>query len=257
MIKQAFAAIAILGASPVAAGTITYVANFGGPTLDSSLTFQGVQFDPLATPTYSVGGGVLTLQEPTGRPSEANVYTNFAITGDFKATVTADLSNLGTRGFAFSAYQQQGGLPISTTAFPGGNIFQSGPFNTQSYISDPAGGVMYMGGAPGGPTVIYDIVRSGNTLSTYLNGALFNTGSYTTAIPTQFLISLCGSSCYSTTAPGEDNIARVLDFRITYFGETRGGGVPEPSAWALLILGFGLTGAAMRRRRVSVRHAIA
>lgn len=28
------------------------------------------------------------------------------------------------------------------------------------------------------------------------------------------------------------------------------GGVPEPSAWALLILGFGLMGAAMRRRRV-------
>ena len=28
------------------------------------------------------------------------------------------------------------------------------------------------------------------------------------------------------------------------------GGVPEPAAWALMILGFGLTGAALRRRRV-------
>lgn len=28
-----------------------------------------------------------------------------------------------------------------------------------------------------------------------------------------------------------------------------GGGVPEPSSWALLIIGFGLTGAALRRRR--------
>ncbi len=31
--------------------------------------------------------------------------------------------------------------------------------------------------------------------------------------------------------------------------DTAAGGVPEPSSWALLIAGFGLTGAAMRRRR--------
>ena len=30
------------------------------------------------------------------------------------------------------------------------------------------------------------------------------------------------------------------------------GAVPEPAAWALLIAGFGLTGAAMRRRRMAV-----
>lgn len=35
------------------------------------------------------------------------------------------------------------------------------------------------------------------------------------------------------------------------------GGVPEPSTWALLILGFGATGAAMRRRKASVRLAFA
>jgi hypothetical protein len=29
-------------------------------------------------------------------------------------------------------------------------------------------------------------------------------------------------------------------------------GVPEPSSWAMLIAGFGLTGAAMRRRRRTV-----
>ena len=28
--------------------------------------------------------------------------------------------------------------------------------------------------------------------------------------------------------------------------------VPEPASWAMLIAGFGLTGAAMRRRRVTV-----
>ena len=28
------------------------------------------------------------------------------------------------------------------------------------------------------------------------------------------------------------------------------GAVPEPASWALMILGFGLTGAALRRRRI-------
>jgi hypothetical protein len=34
-------------------------------------------------------------------------------------------------------------------------------------------------------------------------------------------------------------------------------GVPEPASWAMLIAGFGLTGAAMRRRGVRVRVAVA
>jgi PEP-CTERM motif len=38
---------------------------------------------------------------------------------------------------------------------------------------------------------------------------------------------------------------------VGYFTEITGNGVPEPASWALLIAGFGLTGAAMRRRRVS------
>lgn len=35
------------------------------------------------------------------------------------------------------------------------------------------------------------------------------------------------------------------------------GGIPEPSSWALLILGFGLTGAAMRRRSTTARLGFA
>nr|WP_243450482.1 PEPxxWA-CTERM sorting domain-containing protein [Polymorphobacter glacialis] len=36
------------------------------------------------------------------------------------------------------------------------------------------------------------------------------------------------------------------------FGFTAGTAVPEPASWALLIAGFGLTGAAMRRRRQAI-----
>lgn len=34
--------------------------------------------------------------------------------------------------------------------------------------------------------------------------------------------------------------------------ETAGAAIPEPASWAMLIVGFGLTGAAMRRRRLAV-----
>ncbi len=34
------------------------------------------------------------------------------------------------------------------------------------------------------------------------------------------------------------------------FGSTRIGGIPEPASWAMMIAGFGLVGAAKRRRRV-------
>lgn len=39
---------------------------------------------------------------------------------------------------------------------------------------------------------------------------------------------------------------------ILFFGSVA---VPEPSAWALMILGFGAAGAAMRRRKLAVRFA--
>ena len=38
-------------------------------------------------------------------------------------------------------------------------------------------------------------------------------------------------------------------FFSTTISDVRGGAVPEPAAWGLMIVGFGLTGAAMRRRQ--------
>lgn len=51
---------------------------------------------------------------------------------------------------------------------------------------------------------------------------------------------------YRFYGPGQQTFEHhsVLDFSIT-------AGVPEPGAWALMILGFGATGAALRRRRLT------
>ena len=44
-------------------------------------------------------------------------------------------------------------------------------------------------------------------------------------------------------------VANQIVFDDITFGSSVPGGVPEPASWAMLIAGFGLTGAAMRRRR--------
>lgn len=54
---------------------------------------------------------------------------------------------------------------------------------------------------------------------------------------------------FSGTAPDDGIDFDDLAYRFAGVGGT----VPEPSAWALMILGFGLVGAAMRRRRQAVR----
>jgi hypothetical protein len=43
---------------------------------------------------------------------------------------------------------------------------------------------------------------------------------------------------------------RAVEFTLS--DKAPGGGVPEPAAWALLIAGFGLTGAALRRRTAAL-----
>lgn len=45
---------------------------------------------------------------------------------------------------------------------------------------------------------------------------------------------------------------------LTFYGSRDGGGVvPEPATWAMLIVGFGIVGSAMRRRRTSSANVLA
>ena len=53
----------------------------------------------------------------------------------------------------------------------------------------------------------------------------------------------------------ETNGTCDLNFRVSSF--TPSGAVPEPASWALMIVGFGLTGGAMRRRKPSTKIAFA
>lgn len=84
--------------------------------------------------------------------------------------------------------------------------------------------------------------------STYSSGFLNANGGTAASARTAFLNGLNSGRAYfnvhTATFPG---------------GEIRGnlaaGAVPEPASWAMLIAGFGLTGAAMRRRRPATATA--
>ena len=79
--------------------------------------------------------------------------------------------------------------------------------------------------------------------STYTAGFINNNGGTAASAQAAFLAGLDGGRVYfnlhNSAFPG---------------GEIRGNlnAVPEPSSWAMLIAGFGLVGAAARRRRVAV-----
>lgn len=83
--------------------------------------------------------------------------------------------------------------------------------------------------------------RAGSPIGTW---ASFNNGGVQT--PT-YQRQLYGDSI--DRAPG------IYDLAYSLYGEAAAGAVPEPASWALMIGGFGLVGAALRRRRTSVAFA--
>jgi hypothetical protein len=86
---------------------------------------------------------------------------------------------------------------------------------------------------------LYDLTLS----TTYTGGFITGSGGTVAAAQARFLTALDAGQVYynlhTSTFPG---------------GEIRGNlsMVPEPSSWAMLIAGFGLVGAAARRRRVAM-----
>jgi len=105
-------------------------------------------------------------------------------------------------------------------------------------------------------TWIVSITRDGQSVAfeTITNG--FGSGVFTQALDSghAYVVNVLSNDGLAFVTDGRHtnsfrgNQTSVFDWTIT--GDTKGGGaVPEPSTWALTIAGFGLVGAALRRRQ--------
>lgn len=109
--------------------------------------------------------------------------------------------------------------------------------NAQGSVKDTDGG-----------TVIHEYVQA-NT-NTFWSDTLVDMGTapFLTFAHTGATLNLEFRASGAGWQAGSDEGFGVDDVLLTYDG-VRDGAIPEPSTWALLITGFGLAGAALRRRR--------
>jgi hypothetical protein len=90
-------------------------------------------------------------------------------------------------------------------------------------------------------------------LSVYVNGNLVGTRTNPLAAPQKYTVTASGDDVINDIALffAPNVIGSVKQIRVT---DTLGGGgneVPEPATWALMIVGFGATGAMLRRRELA------
>jgi len=238
-------------------------------------TLVGIDLRPATRQLFTVGtsGNVYSLRATAGGFAATNVgSSNFAPSGgnfgiDFNPTVdrirvVSDTNqnlrlNPGSPGTSLNdsaltlngssnfdlvavAYSNNDNDPLTGTVLYGldavsGGLVRSTNANAGTYANTNLAGVAFgpLGTAIGSGSVDFDI--SGVTGIGYFQaGDVLHTIDFTTG---------AGSSIGAIGATGISGLTA--------------GGVPEPSSWALLIVGFGLTGAVMRRRAPAIRSALA
>lgn len=188
---------------------------------------------------------------------------NQVAVNDFYNGGTDGAGNSGPNyGINFS--QESLGI-IDSDAGGGGNIanepsastvlfFLSGGAATMNVAAGfDTGFSFYYSSAQAGFVTVYDGLNStGNILATIDLAAQFNAGDCT-GDPN-------GSYCHwDPIGVSFAGIARSVDFggaadfiafdNITLGASTPGGAVPEPATWAMMMIGFGAMGGALRRRR--------
>ncbi len=159
---------------------------------------------------------------------------------------------------------------LSNGGLPGVFKSNSGAFE-QGSVNVPGDALLLHPGPNAGQTavILFTAPTSGSYILTYTAAIADDSpsGVFLFGLQNNVVVNLAqlnganpfftGSGCCFLAAGQQIGIG--IDYDGSYFNDSIGvnvtfvgGAVPEPANWALLIAGFGLTGAAMRRRRVAL-----
>lgn len=173
----------------------------------------------------------------TGNLADANDVAFFDFTLDSASTVT------------LRTYSYAGGVNAA------GDTIARGGFDPILALFDKSTGALIGQNDDGGSFVPAD-PNTGNHYDTYFSQALA-AGTYTVSIGA-FSNFAIGPNISNGFSGGGNFIGRESRWAFDVLGANVAsgpGGVPEPATWALLIGGFGMAGAAMRRRKAAVTFA--
>jgi hypothetical protein len=231
----------LLLASAAPAATLTHAYEFTSGVTDSVGSVNGT----LANGA-SVSAGKLLLDgiddfaELSGKiiPTDGSAYSLFV--------------RYSTGGLTQNYYYEE----IVSQGVSGGPGFYLGYVGGDVRLTDHfAGGTGDALPQDGG---VHDLLVTSSVAGTqlFIDGAsVFTSATYlstgTTGSNTRFGNQFC---CYTENFKGSLDSVRVFSGLATYAEATAGlSPAPEPASWAMMIAGFGLVGATMRRRRAKMR----
>lgn len=176
---------------------------------------------------------------------------------------TIDFGGLsGSNGTVFTGPYVEDGFTVTAT---GGQVFEGHVFG------NPAPSLVTGSAFGGGNLGVVEVTRGTSfTLGSFDQIGNGGTAGYSVQgfLGASLLYTLSGSvgSPFQTVAGNATTVDRLV-FTLTPSGSSSNldnivlnevrAGIPEPAAWALMICGFGLAGAAARRTRATLRFATA
>ena len=189
----------------------------------------------MINPTYILGAAASALLV-VATPTQAATTIDFETDGSGNATTAGSAidSTYSALGLTFSNavfHQCLGGCPA-----PNLGMFISSPNFLQSFTVAFGNGISNF--------TFSNVSNSGASAQAFdINGNLLTSVNFS-GFPGTFTLNASG---IRSVTFGVGTQFGVDDF--SYEGSALAGAVPEPGVWAMMILGFGAIGAAMRRRK--------
>ena len=242
--------IALAGAIPAAAATLVADYKFNG-NFNSSVGGAPVliETNPLGTGGFVsdvVSGPAQTVYHFDG----ANIPTanQGGLTFDNSGGLISNNSYSIKLQFKFDAGNNAWRRIVDVQNRQSDNGFYVDPGNRLDVFPIGAGGNVFTTGAY--HNVL--LVNNAGTVKAYLDGALsFTLG--TTVLNINNPANVVNLFLDNVVAGGQGEWSSGNIARAQFYDGAFSPGVPEPAAWGLMLVGFGLVGGAMRRRRQSVR----